>query len=272
MRGGDRFGGVVQDDQLDCVADIATIKYVGDVGQRNHHEPAGVSGERGFDALLNGEERQRVLVVHTVGVAHRDADLAHASQTFLDQSLVPGMKRLITAEEHGRGLLRVERRAQLGQGLLGPVLRRAFGTDAKVIMRGRNEKAIGVLEATSADAIDPNREGGAEGGASLRGRADEIGDHRAACLHHPITHPSHAARMLDAIGVAKAEIAREVLAHRVGIENDCIEERRQRARERGLARPGQAKYKNLHQSSRTLRWRADDDNCDLGWRQSDQGA
>jgi hypothetical protein len=38
---------------------------------------------------------------------------------------VAEMKRLVAAEKQGRRLLRIERRAQPGQRLFGPVLRRA---------------------------------------------------------------------------------------------------------------------------------------------------
>jgi hypothetical protein len=47
-----------------------------------------------------------------VGVTHGDADLANPAQTLLDQALVTGMERLIASDEQGRGLLRIERRAQ----------------------------------------------------------------------------------------------------------------------------------------------------------------
>jgi len=48
------------------------------------------------------------------------------------------------------------------------------------------------------------------------------GDHGAARLDHPVTHPSHAACVLDAIRMGKAEIAREICAHCVGVEYDRL--------------------------------------------------
>src|SRR3954452_15102327 len=112
---------------------------------------------------------------------------------------MPGMKRLVASDEQGRRLLRVERWAQLSERLLGPVLRRTFGADPKVDALGSNEHPIGVLEAPGIDAIDPDREGVAEGGASLRGRTEETRDARPARLDHPVAHPSHAARVLDPV-------------------------------------------------------------------------
>src|SRR5262249_45046109 len=94
-----------------------------------------------------------------------------------------------------------------GERLFGPELRRALGGDAKIKALGRTEHAIGVLETANADAVEPDRERITKSGARLLGRADELGDHRAARLDDAVTHPSHAARVLDAIVVAEAEIA-----------------------------------------------------------------
>src|SRR5262249_13172149 len=91
--------------------------------------------------------------------------------------------------------------------LFGPVLRGPFGTDAEIKAFGRDEHAVGVLETAHADAVEPDRERIAESGARLLGRADEIGDHRTSRLRDPVTDPSHAARVLDAVVVAEAEIA-----------------------------------------------------------------
>src|SRR5207253_8429319 len=95
------------------------------------------------------------------------------------------------------------------------------------------------------DTVDPNREGIPKGGASLNCWADEVGDNRAARLDHPIAHPSHAACMLDTVGVAETEIARDVRAHLVSVEHDRIEERCECGRERSLARAGQAHDQDL---------------------------
>jgi hypothetical protein len=173
-----------------------------------------------------------------VSIAHRDADLPDAPHPFLDRALVAEMKRLAASAEQGRRLLRIERRAQPSKRLFGPVLRRALRADAKIEALGWNEHAIGVLEAAGADAVQPNRERVAKGGARLLGWADEIGDHGATRLGDPVAYPSHAARVLDAIGVAEAEIARDVRAHCVGVEHDRVKERRECGRERGLARAG----------------------------------
>src|SRR5437899_12840471 len=117
------------------------------------------------------------------------------------------MKRLVASEKQSRRLLRIERRAQPGERLFGPVLRRPLGADAKVEAFGCDKHAVGVLETATADAVEPDRERIAKGGARLFGRADEIGDHRTSRLGDPITDPSHAARMLDTIVMAEAEIA-----------------------------------------------------------------
>ena len=135
---------------------------------------------------------------------------------------MPGMKRLIASDEQGRGLLGVERGTQPNERLLGPVLRRAFGADPKVHALGCNEHPIGVLEASRIDAVDPDREGVAEGGAGLRGWTDEIRDDRAARLDHPVAYPSHAARVLDPVRMNEAQVARKVRAHRVGIEPTAL--------------------------------------------------
>src|SRR5215510_8111502 len=148
------------------------------------------------------------------------------------------MKRLAASAEQGLRLPRIERRAQPGKRLFGPVLRRALRADAKIEALGWNEHAIGVLEAAGADAVEPNRERVAKGGACLNGWADEIGDNGAPCFGDPLAYPSHAARVLDAIGVAEAEIARDVRAHCVGVEYDRVKGLREGGRERGLARAG----------------------------------
>jgi hypothetical protein len=49
----------------------------------------------------------------------------------------------------------------------------------------------------------------------------------AARLHNSVAHPAHAARVLDAIHVTEAEIAREIGSHGIGVEHYCVEQRRQ---------------------------------------------
>jgi hypothetical protein len=65
-----------------------------------------------------------------------------------------------------------------------------------------------------------------ESGAGLRGWADEIGNYRPAGFNHSIAHPAHAPCMLDAVFVAKTEVARKVGAHGIGVEHNRIQERR----------------------------------------------
>src|SRR5262249_50015566 len=148
------------------------------------------------------------------------------------------MKRLAASAEQGLRLLRIERRVPPGKRLFGPVLRRALRADAKIEALGWNEHAIGVLEAAGADAVEPNRERVAKGGARLLGWADEIGDHGAPCLGDPVAYPSHAAPVLNAIGVAEAENAPDVRAHCGGVEYGGVKGLREGGRERGLARAG----------------------------------
>ena len=138
------------------------------------------------------------------------------------------MERLVAADEQRRRLLRIEGRPQPRQRLLGPELRRAFGADAQVELFRGDEHPVGVFEPPRRDAVDPDREGLAESRARLRRRADEVGDHGTAGLDHAVAHPAHAAGVLDAVLVGEAEIAREIGAHRVGVEHDRIEQRRQR--------------------------------------------
>jgi hypothetical protein len=38
LRGGDKFGCVIEDDALDLVADVSPIKNVSDIGKRHHDE------------------------------------------------------------------------------------------------------------------------------------------------------------------------------------------------------------------------------------------
>ena len=104
------LGSFVEDDPLHGVADVAAIEYMGDVRHRNHHEAAGMGRQRGLDPLLDGKERQRILFVGAVGVAHGDADLSDPPQSLFDQPLMARMKRLVASDEQRGRLLRVERR------------------------------------------------------------------------------------------------------------------------------------------------------------------
>ena len=133
---------------------------------------------------------------------------------------------LITADEQRCRLLRIEWWTKQCQRLFGPILRRAVCFDTKIHMIRRNEHLVGVFETAGLDPVDPDRESFAERRACLGGRADKIGDHGAAGLDDAIAHPSHAACVLDAVVVAKAKVLRKIGAHRIGIEHDCVEERR----------------------------------------------
>ena len=119
-------------------------------------------------------------------------------------------------------------------------------------MLRRDKHPVGVLESACIDTIEPDGEGFAECRARFSGRADEIRDDRAASFNNPIAHPAHAARVLDTIFMAKAEIARKIGAHGVGIEHHRVEQGRQRLGERRLAGSRQAHNKNFspHDSTR----------------------
>src|SRR5260221_68931 len=93
-----------------------------------------------------------------MGIAHRDARLADATQSFLDQPLVTAMKSLVTAEQQGRRPLQIEWRTPSHESLLTPVLRRYCGANPKLEALGRNEHPIGVYKAAWGDAIEPDRE------------------------------------------------------------------------------------------------------------------
>ena len=66
MRGRDRLDGVVEDDALDHIADIAAVDYMRDIGHWNNDEAAGVGRQCRLDALLNGKEWQWICVVDAV--------------------------------------------------------------------------------------------------------------------------------------------------------------------------------------------------------------
>src|SRR5262245_30335062 len=106
---------------LDGVADVATIKDVGDIRQRHDHEAAGMCLQRKLDALLHLLEPVRVFLSNAMRVAHRDADLADTAQPFLDQCLMAIVKGLIAPHEQRGRALRVEGRAQQCNGLFSPV-------------------------------------------------------------------------------------------------------------------------------------------------------
>jgi hypothetical protein len=71
--------GLVEHDAFDAVTDVAPVKYVGDVRQRNHHEAPGMSRERRLDTLLHREERQWISGVDPVGIPYCHADLSDSA-------------------------------------------------------------------------------------------------------------------------------------------------------------------------------------------------
>jgi len=76
--------------------------------------------------------------------------------------------------------------------------------------------------------------------ACLRRWADEIRNRKSAGLDHLIAEPTHAASLLDAIGLVEAEILVDVGAYFVGVEMHRIEPRRQKFGQRRLACARQA--------------------------------
>jgi hypothetical protein len=97
--------GSSRDDAFNHVTDVATVEHIGNIGQRYHYETSRVSRQGGFDALLYGKIRQRILSIDPEGVAHRDTSLVDAPQTFLDQSPVATVVGLISADkQRGRSL------------------------------------------------------------------------------------------------------------------------------------------------------------------------
>ena len=96
------FGGFVENDPLHSVADVPAIKYVGNIGQRDHHKAPGIGRERRLNPLLDRKERQWIFLICPVSVPHRDADLSDPPQTFFDQALMAGMKRLIAPDKQRR--------------------------------------------------------------------------------------------------------------------------------------------------------------------------
>jgi len=233
--GGNRFGRFIEHDALDCVAHIAAIENIGDVGKRHDHETPSMRRKRGLDALLNRKERQRIFGVYPVRVTNRNARLSYSSQTFLDQALMTTVKRLVASDEKRRRLLRVERRPQPRQDLFSPILRRTLGTDAYIKMFGRRKHTVGVREATDFNAVKPYRESFTERSPGVSGRANKIGDHGPAGFDDAVAHPSHATGVLDAIFVAEAKVARKIGAHCIRIEHHRVEKRGKRIGKRRLA-------------------------------------
>jgi hypothetical protein len=118
--------GSSRDDAFNHVTDVATVEHIGNIGQRYHYETSRVSRQGGFDALLYGKIRQRILSIDPEGVAHRDTSLVEAPQTFLDQSPVAAVEGLISANKLRGRPLWIKGRAQQRERLLHPILRRSL--------------------------------------------------------------------------------------------------------------------------------------------------
>jgi hypothetical protein len=114
-------------------------------------------------------------------------------------------------------------------------LRRALRLDAQIKVLRYDEHSVSIFETPCLNTINPNGKGFTESRARVGGRANEIGDHGAASFNDTITHPAHATRILDAVFIAEAEVAREIGAYGVRIEHHCVEQRCQRIRKRRLA-------------------------------------
>ena len=69
--------------------------------------------------------------------------------------------------------------------------------------------------------------------------------HGAAGLDDVVAHPDHAPGVFDRILVRKTEVAREIGAHRVGVEDHGVQERCEHVGKRRLAGAGQAMIKIL---------------------------
>ena len=141
---------------INSVTDVTAIKDVRNVWQWHHHKTARVRPQSGLNALLDGEERQRVLGIGPVLVAHRDASLPDPSQPLLDQEVVAIVERLIAADEKRRRLLRGEGRTHAGEDLFRLVPWRSLLRHPHIEGLGRNEHAIGIRKAPLGNAIDPD--------------------------------------------------------------------------------------------------------------------
>jgi len=210
-----------------------------------------IGAQRCHDPLLNGKERKPILLINPVGITHCDAHLSDTAQAFLDQSLMPLVKRLIATDEQGRRPLRIKRGPQARYRSFGPIFWRPFGTDSEIKPHGWNKHAIGIIESASINAIDPDRKRLTKRCPRFIGRTNKIGNRRTPGLHNPITHPSHPPRVLDAMPVTESEIRRQIGAHRVGIEYNRAEQGSQRVGEGRLsgARQSHDEYFPVHHST-----------------------
>jgi hypothetical protein len=95
------------------------------------------------------------------------------------------------------------------------------------------------------DPINPNDKSFSKGRASLGRRANEIRNGRPPRLNDAITKPTHTPGVFNAIFMGEAELAVDIRADFVGIEHDCLQHRREKARHCCFASAGKAHYQNL---------------------------
>src|SRR5437868_4423521 len=79
---------------------VAAVEDLGDVGQADDREAAGVGAEADLDPRRHLLERQRI--GGTAALADGDAGLADPPQAFLDQQAVALMEGLVAADEQRR--------------------------------------------------------------------------------------------------------------------------------------------------------------------------
>ena len=104
-----------------------------------------------------------------------------------------------------------------------------LGDDMQIVSLGRDENPVGILEPALLHTIHPDNEGASarfEGGTGFRRGAYEVGDGEATCLDDLIAQPTHAARLLDAIGGRKSQILVDLATDVVRIEVDGVQSRR----------------------------------------------
>ena len=143
-------------------------------------------------------ERQRVLGIGAVCVAHGDAGLPDAAKAFLDQFPVAVMEGLVAADEKGRRRLRVEGRMQLAR-IVRPKTARALGGDADVAISGGTNRRLVSSNRPSWMRSTQTMNAGPKAARVLRRRADEVGDGEGARLDDAVAHPAHAPGVLDPV-------------------------------------------------------------------------
>src|SRR6185437_13601610 len=143
-----------------------------------------------------------------------DARSRHPAEAF-----VPPGGRLVRGRRAPPAIMR--QRPEPCDDLFAPIFGTALGQDAQIEMLGRGKEPVGAVAAAGLDAVDPDDESLAafeERVARFGGRADEIGDHRAAGFGYLIAEPADPPCLLDAIGWGKAQILVDVLADFIGVQ------------------------------------------------------